>query len=242
MDTEFDNSNWAKDEFATEYRDNADIYVIERRRMLVILQSFYRHYLKGRRQKTILDIGCGDGIISGEILRVDGSASITLLDGSEDMLDTARERLKDFANTQFIRASFQDVLEKDILTRDFDFIVSALAIHHVAQDEKRSLFRTIYAHLKPDGHFVNIDVILAPNEALEEWYMALWKEWISERKISLGIDDHHYLDDITRRYKENKDNKPDTLKNQMDTLREIGFKDIDCFYKYGIFSMFGGRK
>jgi tRNA (cmo5U34)-methyltransferase len=37
-------------------------------------------------------------------------------------------------------------------------------------------------------------------------------------------------------------NKPDTLKNQMDTLREIGFKDVDCFYKYGIFSMFGGRK
>jgi len=28
----------------------------------------------------------------------------------------------------------------------------------------------------------------------------------------------------------------------MDTLREIGFKDVDCFYKYGIFSMFGGRR
>lgn len=241
MDNGFDNSNWAKAEFTREYRDNADIYVMERRRLLVILQSFYRHYLKGGRQKTILDLGCGDGVITREILKVDGSASATLLDGSEDMLDTARERLKDFKNTQFIRASFQDVSERDVLKQDFDFIVSSLAIHHLARTEKISLFKKVHAHLKPGGHFVNIDVILAPTENLEEWYMSLWKEWINEKKISLGIEDHNF-DDMIRRYKENKDNKPDTLRDQMDMLSEIGFKDVDCFYKYGIFSMFGGRK
>jgi tRNA (cmo5U34)-methyltransferase len=241
MDNKFYSSNWAKAEFVREYRDHADIYVIERRRMLAILRSFYRHYLEGGRQKTVLDLGCGDGIITREILNVDGSASVTLLDGSDDMLDTARERLRDFAHTQFIRASFQDVLEKGILKQDFDFIVSALAIHHLARDEKKSLFGEIYAHLRPGGYFVNIDVVLAPAEAVEDWYMALWKEWINERKISLGADGD-YLDEMPRRYKDNKDNKPDTLKVQMDLLREIGFKDVDCFYKYGIFSMFGGRK
>ena len=241
MDNGFDNSNWAQAEFAREYRDNADIYVVERRRMLVILQSFYRHYLKDGRQKTILDVGCGGGVITQEILKVDGSVSATLLDGSEDMLNAARERLKDFKKLQFIRASFQDFSQRDVLKQDFDLIVSSLAIHHLARDEKRSLFSKIYAHLNPGGHFVNIDVILAPTKDLEEWYMSLWKEWINERKISLGIHDH-YLDDMTQRYKDNKDNKPDTLENQMDTLREIGFKDVDCFYKYGIFSMFGGRK
>jgi len=240
-DNGFDNSNWAKAEFAREYRDNAEIYVIERRRLLAILRSFYKHYLKGGRPKTILDLGCGDGVITREILKVDGSASATLLDGSEDMLNTARERLKHFKNVQFIRAGFQDFSQKDILDQDFDLIVSSLAIHHLTRDEKRSLFKKIYAHLDPHGHFVNIDVILAPTESLEEWYMSLWKEWISEKKISLGIEDH-YFDDIIRRYKENKDNKPDTLRDQMDALREIGFKDVDCFYKYGIFSMFGGRK
>jgi tRNA (cmo5U34)-methyltransferase len=205
MDNTFDSTNWAKAEFAREYRDNADLYVIERRRMLAILRSFYRHYLKGGRRKRVLDLGCGDGIITREILGVDGSASVTLLDGSEDMLDTARERLKNFADTQFIRASFQDVWEKGVLKEDFDFIVSALAIHHLARDEKKSLFGEIYAHLRPDGHFLNIDVVLSPAETFEDWYLALWKEWIHERKISLGINDD-YLDDMTRRYKENKDN------------------------------------
>jgi tRNA (cmo5U34)-methyltransferase len=241
MDNKFDGSNWAKAEFAREYRDHADIYVIERRRMLAILRSFYGHYLKGGHQKTVLELGCGDGIITGEIMKIDGSASVTLLDGSEDMLDAARERLRDFANTQFIHASFQDVLEQSVLKEDFDFVVSALAIHHLARDEKKSLFGEIYAHLRPGGYFVTIDVVLAPADALEDWYLALWKEWINERKISLGLDDDR-LDDITLRYKDNKDNKPDTLKDQMDTLMEIGFKDVDCFYKYGIFSIFGGRK
>ena len=55
-----------------------------------------------------------------------------------------------------------------------------------------------------------------------------------KRKKSLGINGN-YFDDIIRRYKDNKDNKPDTLGDQLDALKAIGFKDADCFYKYGIF-------
>jgi len=31
---------------------------------------------------------------------------------------------------------FQEILERDILDDDFDFIVSSLAIHHLSMDEK----------------------------------------------------------------------------------------------------------
>ncbi len=34
----------------------------------------------------------------------------------------------------------------------------------------------IYAHLKTDGYFLNIDVMLAPTEALDGWYMKLWQD------------------------------------------------------------------
>jgi tRNA (cmo5U34)-methyltransferase len=39
-----------------------------------------------------------------------------------------------------------------------------------------------------------------------------------------------------------EENKPDTLNDQLNALRAAGFKDVDCYYKYGIFSMFGGRR
>lgn len=87
---------------------------------------------------------------------------------------------------------------------------------------------------------MNIDVILAPTETLDQWYMKLWQEWMDERKTTLGMEGN-YFDDITRRYKEEDENKPDTLDEQLDTLRKLGFKNVDCYYKYGIFAIYGGR-
>ena len=238
--TEFSKSQWAKEEFSREYRDNAEIYVIERRRMLHILKSFYVHFMKNKRKKSVLDLGCGDGIIAHEILNIE-AVSATLLDGSVDMMDKAKERLKDFDGIRYIRASFQDVLRKNVLVQNYDLVVSSLAIHHLTMKEKKALFRKIYAHLRPGGYFMNIDCILAPTETLEQWYLALWNEWIDEKKKAAGIEGN-YFDDIIRRYKDNKDNKPDTLDDQLKALKVTGFRDVDCLYKYGIFVMYGGRK
>jgi len=69
----------------------------------------------------------------------------------------------------------------------------------------------------------------------------LWRDWIAERKTTLGIEGNYY-DDIIKRYKNNTDNKPDTLDAQLNALKSIGFKDVDCYYKYGTFTMFGGKK
>lgn len=239
--TEFNKSQWAKDEFTREYRDNADIYVMERARMLNILKSFYSHFMKKDRKKSILDLGCGDGIIAYELLKTDGAISATLLDGSRDMLNNAKERFNGFEKVRYIHASFQEIMRKNVLEHQYGLIVSSLAIHHLTMKEKKALFRKIYAHLYPGGYFMNIDCILAPTETLDQWYLSLWKEWIDEKKLSLGMNGD-YFDDIIRRYKDNKDNKPDTLEDQLNALREVGFREADCYYKYGIFAMFGGRK
>ncbi|NOY65253.1 MAG: class I SAM-dependent methyltransferase, partial [Nitrospirae bacterium] len=33
-----------------------------------------------------------------------------------------------------------------------------------------------------------------------------------------------------------------TLEAQLDALRETGFKEVDCYYKYGVFAIYGGRR
>jgi tRNA (cmo5U34)-methyltransferase len=197
--------------------------------------------MKNKKKKNILDLGCGDGILSHELLQTEASVSATLFDGSSGMLDAAKIRLKNFKNVVYMQAGFQELLRKEVLHKTYDFIASSLAIHHLTMKEKKALFRKIYQYLSPGGYFVNIDCVLAPSETLEQLYMSMWKEWIDERKKSLGITGN-YFDDIIRRYKDNKDNKPDTLEVQLDALKAIGYKDVDCYYKYGIFAMFGGRK
>jgi tRNA (cmo5U34)-methyltransferase len=239
--TEFDKTQWAKPEFTQEYRDSADVYIVERKRLLEILKSFYKNFIGNKPESNILDIGCGDGIVIYELLKIDHSIRGTLIDGSEDMLNKAKDRLKDFVNLHFIQGSFQEILNKNTTLQSYDFIVSSLAIHHLTMAEKTALFRTIYSHLNVNGYFLNIDVILAPSDALEQWYLLLWKQWIDERKSFLGVEDNNY-DDIIGRYKDNTDNKPDTLDAQIKALQTIGFKDVDCFYKYGIFTMYGGKK
>ena len=88
---------------------------------------------------------------------------------------------------------------------------------------------------------MNIDIVLSPTDTLEQWHLALWKQWIEERKAFLGIEGSRY-DDIIKSYKNGEENKPDTLEAQLKALQSIGFKDVDCFYKYGVFTIYGGRK
>jgi tRNA (cmo5U34)-methyltransferase len=241
MMTEFDKSNWARPEFSQGYRDNADVFIVERRRMLAILQSFYVHFVKDGSPKTVLDLGCGDGIVASVIAQVDDSLSAVLVDGSRDMIKKARERLHDLKQVSCIQASFQEVVRKDLVHGTADFVASSLAIHHLMMHEKAALFEKIYRLLNRGGYFVNIDVVLAPSWKLEQWYLSLWKEWIDERTWDLGINGNRF-ESVIDGYKDNKDNKPDTLDSQLDALRSAGFKDVDCYYKNGIFTLFGGRK
>ncbi len=236
---EFDKSNWAKPEFSRGYRDNADVFILERRRMLAILQSLYVHFVKDGSPKTMFDLGCGDGIVTAAIAAVDATIAATLVDGSPDMLKKAGERLSGLKNARYICTSFEEILGDDTITGAYDFIASSLAIHHLTLGEKRSLFRFAHDHLKIGGRFVIIDVVLAPAEQLEQWYLSLWREWIDGRARDLGLDGGRF-ESVIDGYKDNKDNKPDTLDSQLEALQSAGFYDIDCYYKYGIFTMFGG--
>ncbi len=238
---EFNESRWANAEFAREYRDNADIYIVERERLFEIMKSYYRHFLADGNEKKVLDLGCGDGIVTSELLSIDDHISSTLVDPSVDMLEKARERFKSHENITYKEYSFQDIVQRNEPDQIFDFVVSAQAIHHLDTGEKREIFTYIHSHLDRGGHFLNIDVIRPDRDIHDNWYMELWKEWMDDRKAALGIEMDSY-GDIIRRYKGSGDNKPDTLEEQLHTLKEIGFQDVDCFYKYGIFVVYGGRK
>jgi len=237
--TDYDKSRWADKEFAAGYADNADNIIHERRRLNSVLKSFYGHFLHGSKQVKVLDLGCGDGTLTAEL--TDGYPNIkpTLVDGSPDMLGKAKERLALFKGAEFVNASFQDMLAGGVALGRFDFIFSSLAIHHLDSSEKAALFGYIREHLEDGGYFLNIDVVLPP-DGLEGWYLGTWRDWMDERRRLLGLD--NIGEDMVKRYKDNEDNKPDTLGTQLAALKEAGYRDVDCYYKYGIFAVYGGSR
>lgn len=240
MDT-FKQSAWAQEQFSKNFLEKADIYIQERRKMISYVSSLFSFYFNSKRDIQILDLGCGDGVLTEELLSKDGAIVATLIDGSPAMLQKARERLAAYPGMNFIHASFQELLTGKVSLDHFDFCVSSFAIHHLEMKEKKNLFRYIYGHLNSRGHFVNIDVLLCPSSELEEWYFASWKEWMYHMQDRLNVRDE-LPEDIINRYKDPSSmNKPDTLEDQLEALRETGFGDVDCYYKNGIFAVFGGK-
>ncbi|AXV40330.1 trans-aconitate 2-methyltransferase [Methanobacterium sp. BAmetb5] len=246
--SKFEKSEWAEEGHAKQFLENADIYILERQRLFEILKSFYRYFLRNKINKRpikLLDLGCGDGALTREILKEDPEIEATLVDGSAEMLKNAKEHLESHPNFIFIEKTFQELLEdesrgNDIIGDGFDFVVSSLAIHHLHTEEKKSLFSYIYGHLNFGGFFLNIETVKAPEDELESWYRVLWGEWIRENQENM--DSPANFEYLPEKYKNNPDNHADALNTQLNALESIGFQQVDCYYKYGIFTIFGGKK
>jgi len=237
--SKFEKSRWADSDFSQNYRNEADIYLPFRHLFIQVAKSLYDYFIDSDIEAKILDLGCGDGLFIRDLLKSATSAKVTLVDGSFEMLEAAKKRLGNNPNISFIESSFQDMLAGRSLPEGFDFIHSSLAIHHLTFNEKKELFAYIHELLSPDGCFINYDVVVPPSEKIEKWYLAIWKQWIEEHPDK---EASKALLNIPEQYKDNPDNTPDTLKSQLEILEEIGFNDVDCYFKHGIFSLFGGFK
>jgi tRNA (cmo5U34)-methyltransferase len=241
--TEFQNSQWRQAEAAAEFVENADRYIVERRRMLAVVRSLYDHFVRpgvASRRAQLLDLGSGDGVWTHELLKSDPTIEAILMDASAAMLAAACTRLKGFPHLRFVHRTFQELLAKRESLPRRDMVVSGLAIHHLDRSEKKDLFAYVRDQLVEDGHFVNVDVVIAPDPDVEEWYMALWREWIWERELRDKPAQSYEF--IPKQYKDNADNLPDPLDEQLAALRAVGFKSVDCYYKYGVFAVYGGRR
>jgi tRNA (cmo5U34)-methyltransferase len=241
--TEFKRSEWNNSESVHKFVENSDNYIVERKLQFQILRSFFQYFLKSKinnRTISVLDLGSGDGRISSELLRFKANIEIFLVDGSLEMLEKAKLHLKDNDHLQFINETFQDLITTDNLISDFDFIVSSLALHHLSSDEKENMFVYIYNHLKVGGYFLNMDVVLPSTGTLDEWYMVMWQEWIQENERKPGHEEN--FQHIPNKFKNNPDNHPETLEKQLYELKKIGFKNVDCHFKHGIFSIYSGER
>ncbi len=109
--------------------------------------------------RRVLDLGAGTGETSIEVIARHPDARITLLDDSPELLAMALVRLP----MDNVDAFVIDDLTGELPEKEFDLVVSSLAVHRLASHAKRDLFGRIRDVLTPDGQFVMGDVIVPRN-------------------------------------------------------------------------------
>jgi len=168
----------------------------------------------------IADLGAGSGLFAQHVQAKYPKANFTLVDASGEMLNIARERFaKQDASFSFIEQRLEDFEDSE----RFDLVISSLAIHHLEDSDKQSLFRRIYAALRPQGTFINVDQIRGE----PPFHKLYWDTWLAKVRAS-GAAESNIQTSVRRRKEFDHDA---TLSNQLIWLRQAGFA-ADCIYKH----------
>lgn len=233
---------WDNKEFVDFYTNSANVIMLERQRSIRVLLEIVAFHFSNLSGLNILDLGCGDGIISKYIYNKSPNNNFYLIDASEEMLKKAKENLGN-SNISYRHLTFEDYCESQSEDCKYDLVFSANAIHHLDFIQKTALFAKIYKELKFGGLFLNIDPVHPSSTYSEEIQFVIWRNWMNETLGKNGNENKvGKFDNIPSVYKNNLENKPSGLWDQIQTLSKCGFRDVDCFFKYSIFALFGGTK
>lgn len=205
-------NRWTSADHALAYRSRADGVPHRTEGEGVVLE------LLPAGARRVLDLGTGDGRLLA-LARVHcPGASAVALDFSETMLKLAVLRFADDPRVVVQRWDLDDPLQ-GVQLGSFDAVISSFAIHHLEHGRKRALYAEIFELLEPGGVFCNLEHVASPTPKLHGQFLAALGE-TSET--------------------EDPSNKLLEVDTQLGWLREIGFEDVDCTWKWRELALLAG--
>ena len=159
--------------------------------------------------RRVLDLGTGNGRLLALIKLKNPSVEGVALDFSDPMIEQAKLRFENDNQVTIFKHDFNLPLPKEL--GYFDAVVSSLAIHHLTNPRKKQLYAEIFSMVNPKGVFCNLEHVSSPTKNLHLKFLA---------KTDLTPET------------EDPSNKLLDVETQLDWLREIGFTDVDCYWKW----------
>jgi ubiquinone/menaquinone biosynthesis C-methylase UbiE len=193
---------WTSSDHAREYLERADS-ISHRSEGESALLEFVP-----RTTRRILDLGTGDGRLLSLVRQQHPDTEAVALDFSPAMLEAAGKRFAGESSVSVIAHNLDEPLPA---LGNFDAVISSFAIHHVVHERKRALYAEIYALLNTGGVFCNLEHVASPTPRLHQEFL---------ERIGFTVET------------EDPSNKLLDVETQLGWLREIGFVDVDCHWKW----------
>ncbi|MGA3061219.1 MAG: class I SAM-dependent methyltransferase [Candidatus Bathyarchaeia archaeon] len=197
-------SEWQTIDHALAYLARADKLSHRTEAERVLLDQIPAH------TQRILDLGTGDGRLLSLVKLNRPEAEGIALDFSEPMLEQARKRFAHDKRVTVMKHDFSFPLPSKQLGC-FDAVVSSLAIHHLTHQRKKQLYQEVFDRLNPKGIFCNLEHVSSPTQNLHLKFLA-----------ATGLTPET----------EDPSNKLLDVETQLQWLRQIGFSDVDCYWKW----------
>jgi tRNA (cmo5U34)-methyltransferase len=220
------------DAAAATFNAQAAAYEAPRRRLIPPFDAFYGTAvaaleLLGREPGRVLDLGAGTGMLAARIAEAHAACRLVLLDGAAAMLERAGERLGDRA--ELVVADLRDPLPEG----PFDAVVSALAIHHLADTDKRDLLRRVHDALVPGGVFVNAEQVAGPTPGWD----ARYRTWHRAQARARGATAQEWDGAVERM----RHDRCASVEAQLHWMHEAGLS-ADCLFKDHAFAVLAGLR
>jgi tRNA (cmo5U34)-methyltransferase len=168
--------------------------------------------------RRVLDLGTGDGYTLGLVRSVHPDADGVGVDFSAEMLGLARERFAGDSGVEIVEHDLDAPLPA---LGTFDLVVSSFAIHHCVDERKRALYGEVFELLEPGGRFLNLEHVDSATPELHVDFLAAIGKTPAEDDPS---------------------NKLVAVETQLTWLREIGFAQVDCHWKWREIALLAGVK
>ncbi|HLC27006.1 MAG TPA: class I SAM-dependent methyltransferase [bacterium] len=201
---------------------------------------------------TFLDLGAGSGAFTAAILTQFPNSKAICVAHSEQAMTCARECLAAFPErVTYYREDLNDYEAMESFHDPLHLGISTLVLHHIPHTRKRSLFAEIFVKLALGGALIIADEILSPSDHLQRFYFKRWDAHVQEkiREGRLSAEAETLWREFARENlgESGYPAQPSSLYRagmgiQMKWLVELGYMEVDCYWKYHHWAIFGGYK
>ena len=200
---------------------------------------------------TIVELAAGGGILAETILKHFPACHYVALDGSATMRTQMAQRLAAYQDRLTILPFLlEEQVWRDALPSPLRCVVSSLCVHHLDDEEKRTLFRDMFARIEPGGVLLLADVIRPATLQVAALFAQQYDDIVRTQSMTIrgdlsGFDQFQELEWNYFLYDYNNPNsydKPSQLSDQLRWLHEIGYKHVDCFWMQAGHAVYGGYR